>query len=206
MTWRVTLAPLLLVAGALMGMIGMTACTAPRQEPQKSEEPPAAGGPVMPNRGFILNSPAFAEGAAIPARHTCDGQDVSPDLQWTDPPAGTTHFVLIVDDADAPAGTWVHWVVFDIPGDARGLPQAIPPLETLPAPVSARQGCNDFGKVGWGGPCPPPGKPHRYSFRLYALDRGIGLAAGVAKADVERAMRGHVMGQAELSGTYGRGR
>lgn len=151
---------------------------------------------------FALSSSAFADGAAIPAKYTCDGVDVSPPLAWTGAPEGTRTFALIVDDPDAPAGTWVHWVLYNLSGVVHALPESVAKAESVLA--GAMQGRNDFKRVGYGGPCPPPGKPHRYRFTLYALDGPLALDAGVTKADVERALRGHVMAQAQLTGRYGR--
>ena len=152
---------------------------------------------------FLLTCPAFTEGAAIPAVYTCEGRDVSPPLAWTEPPPGTKSFVLISDDPDAPGKTWVHWVVYDLPAAERGLPEAYPPDDERPD--GTRQGMTDFGRTGYGGPCPPSGT-HRYYFKLYALDAPLGLPAGVAKPQVEAAMRGHVLAQAALMGTYRRAR
>ena len=149
-----------------------------------------------------ITSPAFSAGNTIPKKFTCDGPDLSPQLAWDPPPARTQCFALIVDDPDAPVGTWVHWVIFDLPADSRELPEGVAKQEQLAS--GARQGRNDFGKIGYGGPCPPPGKPHRYFFKLYALHAKLGLKAGATKADVERAMKGHILAQAELMGTYGR--
>ncbi len=149
-----------------------------------------------------ISSAAFSAGETIPKKFTCDGPDVSPHLKWNDPPANTQGIALVMDDPDAPAGTWVHWVLYDVPADARELPEGVPKQEQLSS--GARQGRNDFGKIGYGGPCPPPGKPHRYFFKLYALDTKLGLKAGATKADVERAMKGHILAQAELIGRYGR--
>lgn len=151
---------------------------------------------------FTLSSSAFTAGGEIPALHSCEGSDQSPALSWSDAPPGTKSFALIVDDPDAPAGTWVHWVIYDLPGDATQLPAAVPTTETLTS--GAKQGLNDFRKVGYGGPCPPPGKPHRYFFKLYALDAPTTLTPRASKADVLRAIEGHVRGQAELMGTYKR--
>ena len=169
---------------------------------------PAAGQAAKEVRtmAFILGSSAFEHGAPIPARHTCDGEDLSPRLEWTDPPAGTKSLALLVDDPDAPVGNWVHWVVFDLPASARSLPEGIPKDGRLPTPAGGIQGKNDFGKLGWGGPCPPPGKPHRYFFKLLALDATLGLPPGASETDVERAARGHVLAEAELFGTYARRR
>jgi len=151
---------------------------------------------------FTLSSPAFKPGGEIPKEYTCEGKDVSPELTWSGAPAGTRSWALIMDDPDAPAGTWVHWVLYDLPGTTTRLPKGVPPHDTVLD--GATQGLNDFRKVGYGGPCPPPGKPHRYFFKLYALDAPLKLAARARKADVLRAMEGHVLGQAELMGTYRR--
>src|SRR6266704_5735014 len=138
-----------------------------------------------------ITSAAFSAGETIPKKFTCDGPDVSPQLKWNDPPANTQGFALIMDDPDAPAGTWVHWVLYDLAANARELPEGVAKQEQLSS--GARQGRNDFGKIGYGGPCPPPGKPHRYFFKLYALDVKLDLKAGATKADVERAMKGHIL-------------
>jgi Raf kinase inhibitor-like YbhB/YbcL family protein len=151
---------------------------------------------------FQLATTAFPAGGAIPKKFTCDGPDVSPKLTWKEPPAGTQSFAVIMDDPDAPRGTWVHWVLYDLPDDARELSENILEQERLAG--GARQGRNDFGKIGYGGPCPPPGKPHRYFFKLYALDAKLNLKAGATKADAERAMQGHILAQAELVGRYAR--
>jgi hypothetical protein len=147
-------------------------------------------------------SPDFSADATIPKKFTCDGPDVSPQLTWTDPPAKTQSFALIMDDPDAPVGTWVHWVIYDLPASARELGESVAKQEQLLN--GARQGRNDFGKIGYGGPCPPPGKAHRYFFKLYALDARLGLKAGAKKSDVERAMQAHIVAQTELMGRYGR--
>lgn len=146
---------------------------------------------------FALGSTAFAAGAAIPARYTCDGADAVPPLAWSGAPAGTRTFTLIVDDPDAPGRTFVHWVLFNLPADAAALPESA---------KSGEQGRTDFGTAGYGGPCPPPGKPHRYFFKLYALDGRLSLRPGATKADVERAMNGHILATAELMGIYARRR
>jgi Raf kinase inhibitor-like YbhB/YbcL family protein len=150
---------------------------------------------------FKLNSHPFSDGGNIPKKYTCDGDDVSPELHWTDQPPAKS-FALIVDDPDAPSGTWVHWVLFDLPGDAHDLQEAAG--KRAPLPTGAQQGINDFKKEGYGGPCPPPGKPHRYFFKLYALDSKLSLKGPATKAEVEKAMQGHVLGQGELMGRYGR--
>ena len=150
--------------------------------------------------GFALTSPAFANGANIPAAYTCEGVNHSPALAWSGAPPGTKSFVLIVDDPDAPSGTFTHWVLYDVPANTSSLAEA-------PAHKTAgKQGRNDFGKTGYGGPCPPRGHgAHRYFFRLFALAlASLSLADGSARAEVERAMKGHVLGQAEWRGLYER--
>jgi Raf kinase inhibitor-like YbhB/YbcL family protein len=154
------------------------------------------------NMAFVLDSSAIEAGGAISALYTCDGRDISPPLHWEHPPAGTQSFALICDDPDAPMGTWVHWVLYNLAGSQRQLPEAVPAREKLVD--GTLQGRNDFGRIGYGGPCPPRGKPHRYSFRLYALDALLPLAPGVRKKDLLKAMQGHILGQAEFLGVYGR--
>ena len=151
---------------------------------------------------FTLASPAFASGTAIPKQYTCQGTDISPALAWSDHPAQAASFALILEDPDAPAGTWVHWVIYDLPADARGLSAGMSKQAELAD--GARQGTNDFRKTGYNGPCPPPGKPHRYFFKVYALDIRLGLKGGASKPDVEKAMRGHILAQGELVGLYAR--
>jgi Raf kinase inhibitor-like YbhB/YbcL family protein len=162
----------------------------------------AVGGEASRANGMQLTSTAFTEGQSIPAKYTCVDQNVSPALKWTGVPAGTKALVLIVDDPDAPVGTWVHWVLYDLPGDVIELQENVSKDPALPN--GAKQGLNDFGETGYGGPCPPPGKPHRYFFKLYALDSALGLKPGASKKEVERAMGKHVVGQAELMGRFGR--
>ncbi len=151
---------------------------------------------------FELTAGTFREGAFIPKQHTCEGEDRSPPLRWDHPPAGTRCFALIADDPDAPGGTWVHWVLFNIPIDVRGLAEGLPLQDVLPN--DARQGMNDFHRLGYGGPCPPPGKPHRYYFTLYALDGELPLKANATKAQVVAAMKGHVLAEAKVMGRFGR--
>jgi Raf kinase inhibitor-like YbhB/YbcL family protein len=147
-----------------------------------------------------LTSSAFANGGAIPAKYTCEGNDISPPLAWSGVPAATKSLVLIVDDPDAPDPnapkmTWVHWVLYDLPPDATGLPEggALPP--------GTRVGLNDWKRLDFGGPCPPIGR-HRYFHKLYALDKALSHLAKPTKADIEAAMRGHVLAEAQLMGTY----
>ena len=151
---------------------------------------------------FELTSSAFKPGEAIPKQHTCDGADTSPPLAWADPPPATKSFALVCDDPDAPVGTWVHWVLYDLPATVRALPTGVASTPALGD--GSRQGTNDFKKTGYGGPCPPRGGPHRYFFKLYALDTALGLAPGATKQALLRAMEGHVLAQAELMGRYAR--
>ncbi len=153
---------------------------------------------------LIVTSGAFASGAGIPSKYTCDGADTSPALAWSGAPAGTAAFALIADDPDAPSGTWVHWVLFNLPASSTALPEGVAKTDAPAGLGGALQGRNDFRRVGYGGPCPPPGKLHRYFFKVYALDATLPLKAGATKQDVERAMRGHVLGEGSLMGTYAR--
>ncbi len=148
-----------------------------------------------------LNSQAFRPGGMIPAKYTCDGADISPPLTLPDPPAGTKSFALIMDDPDAPVGTWVHWVIWNIPATTRALEENIPKTASLPN--GARQGTNDFKRIGYGGPCPPSGT-HRYFFKLYALDTTLNLPPETTKSVLEDTMRGHILVQADLIGKYTR--
>jgi Raf kinase inhibitor-like YbhB/YbcL family protein len=162
---------------------------------------------IIPNKGgqtmaIQITSGAFAEGAAIPAEHTCDGADASPPLKWSGVPAGAKSLALLCDDPDAPGKTWVHWVLYGLPPTVAELSEGVPKTETLPN--GAKQGLNDFTRVGYGGPCPPHGSPHRYFFKLYALDTQLSLSARATKQDVESAMKGHVLAQGQLMGTYQR--
>jgi Raf kinase inhibitor-like YbhB/YbcL family protein len=149
-----------------------------------------------------LTSTAFSEGAAIPAKYTCDGKNVSPPLKWTGVPAGAKSLALIADDPDAPVGTWVHWVLYDLPATATELAEDAPKSQYVAG--SARQGLNDFRHLGYGGPCPPHGKPHRYFFKLYALDASLDLKPGATKKELELAMDKHILAQAQLMGIYQR--
>jgi Raf kinase inhibitor-like YbhB/YbcL family protein len=151
---------------------------------------------------FQLNSEAFDEGGDIPQQHTCDGLDLSPLLGWTDPPEGTASLALICDDPDAPGGNWSHWVLWGLGPDVRELAQGQPANPELEGGV--RQGTNDFRQLGYGGPCPPKGKPHRYFFRLFALDTAINLAAGADRRKLREAIEGHILAEAQLMGRYRR--
>jgi hypothetical protein len=149
-----------------------------------------------------LSSSAFANGATIPAAYSCVGANASPPLEWTGVPASAVTVALIVDDPDAPSGTFVHWVLYDIPVDAANRAGKIAENGTLPP--NARQGANGFGDSKYGGPCPPPGAPHHYHFKLYALDTKLGMPAGASADQVEEAMRAHILASAELIGIFER--
>ncbi len=150
-----------------------------------------------------LTSSAFEPNQLIPSQYTCDGEDISPPLDWDDPPEGTESLALICDDPDAPGKTWVHWIVYNLPNVAHSLPENV---SSSISPLSESvQGKNDFKQVKYGGPCPPSGT-HRYFFKLYALDSKLNLESGATKAQVEAAMTGHILGKAQLIGLYSRKR
>lgn len=149
-----------------------------------------------------ITSDAFTEGAAIPIKYTCDDTNVSPPLRWSDAPPGTRSLALIADDPDAPAKVWVHWLLYDLPPTVSELTEAQPKGDALAN--GAKQGRTDFGNNGYGGPCPPPGKPHRYYFKLYALDVALDLPPGQTKQQLLDAMKGHTLAEASLMGTYKR--
>ena len=149
---------------------------------------------------FQIESPEFQSQEKIPGKYTCDGEDLSPPLGWSDPPEGTKSFALIADDPDASIGTWVHWVLYNMPPGMLASVEGIPKEEILPD--GTRQGMSDFKKIGYGGPCPPPGPAHRYSFKVYALNAMLDLPPGATKADFLVAANGHILAQAELTGLY----
>jgi len=151
--------------------------------------------------GFILSSTVFAEGNPIPQKYSCDGDDISPPMQWTDPPEGTMSFALIADDPDAPVGTWVHWVLYNLPANINSLPEAFPSDADLAD--GSKNGENSWRRLGYGGPCPPSGT-HRYFFKLYALDLILDMTAGATKEQLLQAMEGHILAETELMGTYTR--
>lgn len=149
-----------------------------------------------------VTSKAFQKETAIPKQYTGDGADQSPPLHWSEPPAGTKSIALICDDPDAPRGTWVHWVLFNLPAQTRHLEPGVPTTAALAN--GAKQGQNDFGNIGYGGPAPPKGKPHRYFFKLYAVDAILDLAPGATKAQLLDAMKGRILAEGQLMGTYKR--
>ncbi len=149
---------------------------------------------------IVISSTAFKEGDRIPVKYTCDGQDISPALVWDGPPQQTEAFVLMVDDPDAPGGVFTHWIIFNIPANIHQFGEGVPIQEQLES--GALQGKNNFGKIGYRGPCPPSGSSHRYRFTIYALDQRLNLKAGVSKKQVIDAMQGHILAQGQLTGTY----
>jgi Raf kinase inhibitor-like YbhB/YbcL family protein len=169
--------------------VAMAACAGNAPAPQREI------GPTL-----SLSSSAFNEADEIPARYTCDGQDISPPLAWNEPPTQTQAFALIVDDPDAPGGTFTHWTIFNIPASARQLVENVPAVERLEN--GALQGNNDFGKIGYEGPCPPHGSVHHYRITIYALDNFLDLKPGASRKQIDDAMTGHVIAQGQLTGTY----
>jgi hypothetical protein len=190
--------PLLLCPVALVLLAGCT---------RKKDVPGADGDNKVPTiakgvKTVQLTSTAFKDGASIPQQYTGEGKNVSPPLKWTGAPDGTKSFALICDDPDAPGKTWTHWVLFNMPPERHELPEGVPADKGVLG--SARQGVNDFKKIGYGGPMPPPGSPHRYYFKLYALDTTLDLPGGATKGQVVDALQGHSLGEGLLMGTYRR--
>lgn len=183
----------LLAATAIIAL-----CPMPSRTPTFAESFIPAEQPMS----LTISSPSFTNGGAIPKKFTCDAADVSPHLSWTDPPAGTKSFALLVDDPDAPIGNWNHWAMWNLPTKLRSLPEALSKNAHLPD--GSEQGMNDFHKPGYNGPCPPAGKPHRYFFKLFALDTKLALKGEAGKPEMEAAMKGHILAQAEWVGTYKR--
>jgi Raf kinase inhibitor-like YbhB/YbcL family protein len=183
-------------------IVGLTlACGAKKSEKENA-------GKAGDMKTFKITSPDFANGDTMPVKFTCDGDDVSPKLEWSGTPVNTKSLALICDDPDAPLGTWVHWVIFNIPPDLDGFDEKYTPSKGLRKAFTIGEspidGINDFRCYGYNGPCPPRGPAHRYFFKLYALDTVLNLKTGASKADVEKAIRGHVIAQTELIGKYQR--
>lgn len=189
--------PTLSLAALTLLLIGSSCVSTP----QPAAQPPVADKSKTEKPEVKLISSAFKEGQPIPRQYTCDGVNVSPPLEWSGVPANAKTIAIIADDPDAPSGTWVHWVLYNLPAANIGLVENLPPTEKLTA--GGFQGTSDFGKVGYGGPCPPSGT-HRYFFKIYALDGELPLKAGATKAEVEKAMSGHIVLQGQLMGTYRR--
>jgi Raf kinase inhibitor-like YbhB/YbcL family protein len=192
MRHRFVIVKVVLLVLALMG------CAS---RPQPVAPQPAADKPIDGKNGMKLTSTAFNEGQPIPATYTCKGVNISPPLEWSGVPKTARTLAIIADDPDAPSGTFAHWVLYNLPADNIGLVENVPATESLKA--GGFQGKNDFGKIGYGGPCPPSGT-HHYFFKIYALDAELPLKAGATKAEVEKAISGHIVAQAPLMGTYGR--
>lgn len=180
-----------------MVMVGCK--SSPQQQTQQTTPPPQEKTPdpkeVNIVSDFQIESSAFGEGEMIPVKYTCDGENVSPPLTWSDPPASTKSLALINDDPDAPAGTWVHWVLWGLSPEVRELPEGA---------TIGQAGQNDFRKSEYGGPCPPQGNPHRYYFKLYALDAEIALSSEATKQQLLEAMKGHILAETQLMGKYQR--
>jgi Raf kinase inhibitor-like YbhB/YbcL family protein len=187
----------LLIASLCSPPLSCAQAAAPASK--KSSQFQNQGGRAMT---FAPRSTAFENGGEISRKFTCDGADISPALNWEDVPAGAQSLALIVDDPDAPAGTWTHWIIWNISATATALQEGVPKMEVLEN--GARQGKNDFRRIGYGGPCPPPGKPHRYFFKLLALDAMLDLKAGASRKELELAMKGHVLSEGEWMGKYKR--
>ena len=182
--------PILLLTGLLSTLVIMT----------RGEVAAQKGGGTM---SLTISSTAFKDGGAIPKEYTCDGTDLSPPITWEGVPSGTKSFALIMDDPDAPVGTFNHWVLYDLPAETKGLPEGVSKEPTLSD--GAKQGISSFRRAGYGGPCPPRGPAHRYFFTLYALDiQTLGLSAKASKEEVENKIKGHVIGKAVIMGRYGR--
>jgi Raf kinase inhibitor-like YbhB/YbcL family protein len=163
-----------------------------------AEQPAPGAKPVT----IKLSSSAFSSEKPIPGKYTCEGDNASPPLTWSGVPEGTKSVALVCDDPDAPGGTWVHWVLYDLPPTTSALNEKVAPTPSLPS--GGKQGTNSFEKIGYGGPCPPPGKGHHYFFKIYALDAPVGLKPGATKVDLLRAMEHHILGEGMLMGTYQR--
>jgi Raf kinase inhibitor-like YbhB/YbcL family protein len=179
----------------LLMFSAVTGCA--QTAPPEQKAPP--GGDKMP---FIITSTAFADGAEIPVKYTCDGQNISPQLNWGDGLPGTASFVLILEDPDAQVKNFTHWVIFNLPPDTPGLPEAVTKDTRLAS--GALQGKNGAGTIGYFGPCPPRGSPHHYRFTLYALDKSLDLTAGATKNQVLEAIEGHILAQSQFVGLYQR--
>ena len=149
---------------------------------------------------MLLTSPAFTEGQPIPSQYTCDGKNISPPLEWSGAPSATESFALIVDDPDSPTGVWTHWVVFDLAAESSDLPEGVTKSQQLTG--KAKQGLNSFKALGYGGPCPSAGKPHRYFFKIFALDAMLDLKSGATRSAVEAELNKHILATGQLVGTY----
>ena len=196
--YRLFVVSMLLAACVPAGIPAPTTDAIPvTSEPDTTSESPTTEATMS----LTLTSDAFVNGQSIPAKYACTGRNISPALAWNDPPGGTQSFALIVDDPDAPMGTWVHWVLYNIPAGARSLQEDLPVTGKNVDPEAIFVGRNSAGKIGYDGPCPPSGT-HRYYFKLYALDTLISLLPGATKEQVLKEMEGHILAQGELMGTF----
>jgi Raf kinase inhibitor-like YbhB/YbcL family protein len=182
-------------AWMLVFLFALSACQG--AAPDQSLQPAQQG--TRPE--MQIESSAFPAGDTIPQEYTCDGDDISPPLSWSEPPAGTKSLALILDDPDAPVSTWDHWLLFNIPAAVRSLPEGIPPDEVVEG--VGTHGSNSWKRLGYGGPCPPKGSTHRYEFKLYALDTALDLDPGASKRDLEKAIDRHILAVGQLTGRYG---
>jgi Raf kinase inhibitor-like YbhB/YbcL family protein len=202
---KYTASAVVVAAAAAAGYYTLTSRPTPKPSTSATPTmltPATTKGTTEVRMGLMVTSQAFESGESIPSKYACDGEDVSPPISWSGAPERTRSYALIVNDIDAPMGEFTHWVIFNIPAAESGLQEGVPTVEMLSN--GAIQGRNGFGKVGYGGPCPPSGT-HRYVFHLYALDMLLSLQAGVLKRDVLDVMKGHVLDEAELTGLYSRG-
>ncbi|MFP3902658.1 MAG: YbhB/YbcL family Raf kinase inhibitor-like protein [Armatimonadota bacterium] len=202
----VTSLALVVTVALMMGCRDSTEQTAETTGP---EMPPEEAEYIEPDRevqqmDWELTSPAFENEETIPAKFTCSGEDISPKLEWTNPPEGTKQLALIMDDPDAPRGTFVHWVLYGLSPDVSALPEAMPTGEDIDSPVACMQGRNDANATGYKGPCPPPGNPHRYFFKLYALEEAVELQPGATKDMLLEKIEDKTIAKAELMGTFAR--
>lgn len=188
------------LTAAVTAMLAMTAFAACGKSPADVSETGSAE--TDGAQSLRLSSPDFEEGGDIPARYSCEGQDISPTLEWASVPESTRAFALIMDDPDAPGGAFTHWVLYNLPAEATRLEEGVPAAEEMEN--GARHGQNSFGSAHYGGPCPPAGPSHRYQFTLYALDAPTGLAAGASKQRLLDAMQGHILARGTLTGRYQR--
>lgn len=191
------------ICALLIALVLLCSCQGRVRTGSDQDKAPANSRKVDERMAQIkITSAAFQEGGMIPKQYTCDGKNISPPLAWDAVPNSVKTLALVCEDPDAPAKTWTHWVLFNLPAGAKELPENVPPQEKLAS--GGRQGTNDFGKIGYGGPCPPPGSPHRYYFKLYALDTDIALNAGATKEQLLKAIEGHVVAEGQLLGKYQR--
>jgi Raf kinase inhibitor-like YbhB/YbcL family protein len=197
--------PLLWLLGLCFGLASCGSPSTPMVPAPNSPQPApptTATPPAKTDSSFALNAPAFAQNASIPARYTCSGENISPALEWTAPPSGTKSIALIVDDPDAPGGTWVHWVIYNLPAETRGLPEGVSKANDTAntLPQGSIQGRTSFNRTGYGGPCPPSGQ-HHYIFHLYAADTLFNNPY-LDKAGLLKALEGHILASSELTGVY----